>query len=63
MTVTLLITGAVLITVTLAEPLTAAPLASVAVIVHSIPSPGLTMLLLKLKVEAVPSVLVPFFQR
>ena len=62
MTLTLLITGAVFPTETLAESLTLALLLSVAVIVQVTVSPGLTLEGVNVSVELVPSVVDPFFQ-
>ena len=59
-TVTLLITGAVFSVVTDALLLAVAPLASVAVTVQAIVSPGLLFEVLKISVELVPMVLLPF---
>ena len=60
MTVTLLITGAVFAVVTVALLLAVAPLASVAVTVQAIVSPGLLFEVLKVSVELVPMILLPF---
>ena len=60
MTVTLLITGAVLAVVTVAELLAVAPLASVAVTVQAIVSPGLLLEEVKVRLGLVPMVLLPF---
>ena len=57
---TLLMDGAVLPTVTDAEPLPVAPLESVAVTVQKMLSPGLAVLLVKVRLEPVPSVEDPF---
>ena len=60
MTVTLLITGALFVIVTDALLLAVAPLASVAVTVQAIVSPGLLFEVLRVSVELVPMVLPPF---
>ena len=60
MTVTLLTTGALFAVVTVALLLAVAPLASVAVTVQAIVSPGLLFEVLKVSVELVPMVLLPF---
>ena len=60
MTVTLLITGAVFAVVTVALLLAVAPLASVAVTVQAMVSPGLLFEVLKVSVEVVPIILLPF---
>ena len=57
---TLLITGAVFSVVTDALLLAVAPLASVAVTVQTMVSPGLLFEVLKVSVELVPMVLLPF---
>ena len=57
---TLLITGAVFSVVTVALLLAVAPLASVAVTVQAMVSPGLLFEVLRVKLELVPMVLVPF---
>ena len=62
MTVTLLITGALFAAVTVALLLAVAPLASVAVTVQAIVSPGLLFEVLKVKVELVPILVLPFVQ-
>ena len=54
-------TGAVFPTVTLAELLVVALLESVAVMVQVTVSPGLTLEGVNVRVEFVPSVVVPFF--
>ena len=59
-TVTLLITGAVFAAVTDALLLAVEPLASVAVTVQAIVSPGLLFEVLRVKVELVLMVLPPF---
>ena len=59
-TVTLLITGALFSVVTDALLLAVAPLASVAVTVQAMVSPGLLFEVLKVKLELVPMVLLPF---
>ena len=60
MTVTLLITGAVFAVVTVALLLAVEPLASVAVTVQAMVSPGLLFKELKVKVELVPILVLPF---
>ena len=60
MTVTLLTTGAVFAVVTVALLLAVEPLASVAVTVQAMVSPGLLFEVLKVKLELVPMVLLPF---
>ena len=60
MTVTLLTTGALFAVVTVALLLAVAPLASVAVTVQAMVSPGLLFEVLKVSVELVPMVLPPF---
>ena len=60
MTVTLLTTGALFAVVTVALLLAVAPLASVAVTVQAMVSPGLLFEVLKVKLELVPMVLLPF---
>ena len=59
-TVTLLTTGALFAVVTVALLLAVAPLASVAVTVQAIVSPGLLFEVLKVSVELVPMILLPF---
>ena len=53
-------TGAVFAAVTVAELLAVAPLESVAVTVQAIVSPGLLFEDVKVKLELVPMVLLPF---
>ena len=62
MTVTLLMTGALFAAVTVALLLAVAPLASVAVTVQAMVSPGLLFEVLKVKVELVPILVLPFVQ-
>ena len=62
MTVTLLTTGALFAAVTVALLLAVAPLASVAVTVQAMVSPGLLFEVLKVKVELVPILVLPFVQ-
>ena len=61
-TVTLLMTGAVLAAVTVAELLAVAPLESVAMTVQAIVSPGLLFEEVKVRLGLVPMVLLPLVQ-